>query len=265
MNIMMKKVVLFIVMAIMAVSCLKDTVFEQSRTIQASFEYTDLNPERDFDEDSLYVGNGFLPWMDLVFHTALTEAEPPKFLGGHVLSMAYDSTMTNDLKRSFKFNSAFKPPLQSREVGVNNVFAVFYDNPNQEEMPENDITFANAKIGTCHLQGCFVINTTQVVNYVINNFKDDDYLKLTAIGYEGVDAEGQKLKPLKETGRAEIFLAKYSTSDEVKDSVITNWTVFDLSDLGDVDFVDFSLESNHQKIPPYFCYDLFTANIHLSY
>ncbi len=262
---MMKRLTFFILMAIMAVSCLKGGDFEQSRTIQASFEYSDLDPERDFGKDSLYIGTGVFPWLDLFFHTALTETEPYEFLGGHMLSMAYDSTMTNDLSRKFKFNSAFKPPLKNSQVGVNKVFAVFYDNPNQAEMPENDITFANAKFGSCNLQGCFIINTTQVVNYVINNFKDDDYLKLTAIGYEGVDADGKKLEPLKETGRAEIFLAKYSTSEEIKDSVITNWTVFDLTKLGDIDFVDFSLESNHQEIPLYFCYDLFTANIHLKF
>ncbi len=259
----MKKVGFFIVLAIMVLSCMKPGKFEQSRTIQATFEYYDLNYEEAFGADSLYFENGYLPWMDLVFHTSMTEAEPRVFLGGHALSMAHDSTITDDPTKVFKFNSAFKPPLANKEVGINRTFVVYYDNPNQEQMPKYDITFENWKYGTCNVRGCFVMNTTQVVNYVVNNFVDDDYIKLTAIGLTSQDSD--ELGNLKETGRAEIFLAKYSSSEEVRDSVLTNWTVFDLSDLGDVDCVNFELESNRQEVPPYFCYDLFTANIFLSY
>ena len=262
----MKKLGLFMIMAVVAISCLKGGNFEQSRTIQASFEYSDLNYQEAFGEDSLFFNNnGIIPWIDLLFHTSLSETNPPQFIGGHVLSMASDSTITDDLNRRFKFNSAFKPPIQNQQMAINRTFAVFYDNPDQAEMPKYDISFANAHIGTCNLQGCLVINTTQVVNYVVNNFKDDDYLKLTATGYSVLDAQGKELKEPQETGKAEIFLAKYSSSEEVKDSVITNWTVFDLSKLGDVDVVDFSIESNRGEVPPYFCFDLFTANIHIKY
>ena len=55
-----------------------------------------------------------------------------------------------------------------------------------------------------------------------------------------------------------IVLAEYT---EAKDSVMYNWTSFDLSKLGVVNFVDFEVESTNPQVPGYFCLDGYLASI----
>ena len=52
---------------------------------------------------------------------------------------------------------------------------------------------------------------------------------------------------------------------EAKDTVMYNWSVFDLSKLGDVDYIDFEVMSTNPDVPEYFCMDGFLAAIQVEY
>jgi hypothetical protein len=59
-----------------------------------------------------------------------------------------------------------------------------------------------------------------------------------------------------------ITLAEYT---EAKDSVMYNWSVFDLKPLGLVEFIDFNVESTNPNVPGYFCLDGLLAGIKVEY
>ena len=44
-----------------------------------------------------------------------------------------------------------------------------------------------------------------------------------------------------------------------------NWSVLDLSTLGDVDYVNFDVTSTNPDVPGYFCIDGYLANIKVEY
>lgn len=100
--------------------------------------------------------------------------------------------------------------------------------------------------------GFYVNNTAEVVEAVKQNFVDGDRLVLKATGY----LNGTK------TGEAEIELAEYT---EQKDSIIVNWTPFDLDKLGKVQYVEFEMISTKDNIPTAFCMDDMVARISLEY
>ena len=82
-------------------------------------------------------------------------------------------------------------------------------------------------------------------------------MKLTATGY----ASGAK------TGSSEILLASNAKQvTDGRDSTMCTWTKLDLSALGNVDYIDFTLsfsDENQTTIPQSFCLDDFYANIHI--
>lgn len=80
---------------------------------------------------------------------------------------------------------------------------------------------------------------------------DPDYLKLTITG---LDALGGV------TGAVEFFLADYRFSDNSLDTIVTEWTWVDLSPLGSVAGLDFTIESTDTSFgfintPAYFAMD----------
>ena len=79
-----------------------------------------------------------------------------------------------------------------------------------------------------------------------NNFTTGDKLVLTATGYLGSIV----------TGEASITMASV-------DSVMYNWTKFDLEKLGSVDKIDFKLSSSNGSfgVPMTFCLDNFQADV----
>lgn len=84
---------------------------------------------------------------------------------------------------------------------------------------------------------------------------EQDWFLLTAIGY---DADG------KETGKTEIYLADLRSDDNSQDYIANNWRWFDLSVLGKVASINFSLSSSDNgeygmNTPNYFCLDRLMA------
>ena len=110
----------------------------------------------------------------------------------------------------------------------------------------------NLSYGTCGILGFYVNNTAEVVDSVKANFVDGDRLTLKAVGY----LNGAK------TGEAQINLAEYTTQ---KDSIIVNWTPFDLYKLGQVQYVEFEMISTKENVPTSFCMDDMLASIVLEY
>ncbi len=84
---------------------------------------------------------------------------------------------------------------------------------------------------------------------------DPDWFKLTATGK---NANGQTV------GTAEFYLADYRFSDNNEDYVLNTWEWFDLSTLGEVATISFSLSSSKNDsygmvTPAYFCMDDFNG------
>lgn len=104
-------------------------------------------------------------------------------------------------------------------------------------------------------QSCFITNNAYVLSSIMNGdayarrFNYDDKFVLTIKGY----------KDELETASIDVELAS-------KGSIIFQWVPVDLSALGEVDKVDFSLSSTDtgdygMNTPAYFCLDNFTAEL----
>ena len=116
--------------------------------------------------------------------------------------------------------------------------------------------------------GMYVNNTPWVVDAILNGdgmskdgdetglpFGDDDYFTLTITGAQ-LDLENEE-EPIKITKTIDFDLAR--GKNYVKD-----WTYVDLSELGEVDIVRFSLTGSKHNAgglttPTYFCFDNFGA------
>ncbi|MGM9748060.1 MAG: DUF4465 domain-containing protein [Candidatus Cryptobacteroides sp.] len=240
----MKKIILAACTAILLTSCFKDNYSEMTYPLWATMEYT--NPSTIFGTDSVYYKTPF-SYDCLLFCNKV--GEDGTFYGGFALSMAKDSTLNTKANPFSMFaNSA---------ADKSNTCAVYSYRPGTSMMPEHSITFPAAANGTCTLSGCYICNTTQVVTAILHEdspykFRSgEDYLKLVARGY----------KDNVQTGSAEYYLADWRT----KDSIALGWKVFDLSKLGSIDAIDFSMESTRDGMPTSFCLDNFLASIYLKY
>lgn len=246
------RIVAVVFAAITVVSCLDTgTVNKYSYPLHVSF---------DFDEyvlkaDSLYFddknGDGIV-WMSSVgywndlFFGHKTSSDKKSFLGGFILSgLSGSESGIDTYYDSFRVNSG------SGFEG-SPIYAVFYDNPDKDSMPEKHLYFIQKEYGTCTMAGCYVNNTTEVVNAVKEKFTEGDKLTLKVTGYLGET----------KTGDAQIALADYATH---RDSVVVNWTPFKLDKLGAVDRLEFSMQSTKEDIPLYFCMDSMIAYIYLEY
>lgn len=247
----MKKISVIIAVVIAAVSCLGPSNYSQSWTSIASFEYTSDQAEL-FGADSLYhdetqkLGIG---WEYFAFYQNVDKASA-EFKGGFMLSYLSPSSPEKAVglqNNHYRVNSKSATKEQ-------NTYIVFHQT---EQMPEKDMAFtfipSGTSTGMCIMSSCYVNNTVAVAKNVEETFVSGDKLMLKARGF----LNG------KETGAAEITLAEKTTS---KDSIMYNWTQFDLSKLGAIDKVDFEIVGPEGKIEiPTVCIDNVIANISLTY
>lgn len=241
------------------VSCLDKGSFSQSYTTEITFEFSDQIYTREFGNDSVYVcknedDQGFTYMQTpVVFGQKQTLGN---FDGGFVMSYLKGEANgildkepnDNDV---FRVHAAAGAPAYASAV-LSKTYTVFYDNPVESMMPQHDIEFGYKGYGTCSPLACYVNNTTLVARKVREHFQDGDKLTLKA---RGTKFDGS----ISETS---IVLAEYTQS---KDSVMYNWTVFDLSKLGAVDYVDFEVTSTNPQVPGYFCLDGYIASINIAY
>lgn len=238
----MKKIVFVLAALFAAVSCFNDSKSTQNYTMVATFEYANA----DFGKDSTYFeakyGYG-VSWSDLLFSHKIDEASG-EFLGGFILSKLKESS-EEGADGTYRVNAEYGS-------GKSDTYMVFQQRGSASMMPEHAISFLYPDYGTCTPVGCYVNNTVAVTEALKANFKDGDKLTLKATGYSG----GSK------TGEASITLAEFT---EAKDSIVSAWTPFLMSDLGAVETIDFELISTNDAIPAYFCMDDMTAAIRLEY
>lgn len=238
--------------ALFMVSCLPEADYSQTAVVSASFEYVNAT----FDTDSLFyksdrgagIGWGSLGFMHKVDTTSWT------FEGGVLLSCKegtlYDPADTVAMAKSdslvyaqdlYRVNSV-------KDTLSNNSYLVYYQNPDSSKMPEHDVLFLIEENSACQAQYCLVNNTSYVAYKAAKTFAPGDRITLTATGY---------LKGTK-TGEVSMHLADFSAQ---KDSIVSKWTVFDLTKLGVFDAVDFNVASTKEDVPAYFCMDHFTASV----
>lgn len=239
----MKKIFVLLFAAVMAASCLGDgTSSSHTYNLIVDFEYAENVFEADsvaFD-DKQGLGIGY---ADLAFFHKLT-ADKKTLVGGFAVSRLKGKGSSLG-RNDFRVNSG-------AGLAGSPTYAVFKYDPNAQNMPEHDVQFLNKQYGTCTMKGCYVNNTAEVVQAVRSVFEVGDRLTLKATGY----LDGAK------TGDAEISLADYSAQ---KDSVVVNWTAFDLSKLGTVEFVEFEIVSTKEDVPASFCMDNMISTIALKY
>lgn len=242
----MKKIFILFFAAICAVSCFDGgSGVGQKYNLITYFQYSGIN----FRSDSTFVNYkdtvGF-GYDVLNFYHELDEGLV-RAEGGFFLSCAEmpKSGVTEGLQNTYR-------AMVPKGMTPGNIYTVFYQNPDDTKMPEHDVEFSFPEYGTCQMVGCYVTNTVEVVDYVKKHFTLGDRLSIKATGY----ANGQK------TGEAEMILADYSAQ---KDSIVTQWSVFDLAKLKMVEYVDFELISSKPDVPSYFCMDNMVAEISLEY
>lgn len=233
----MKKFVFIFIMLLMAASCIDGSSYVKG-VISASFEYS-VDYNEAFGADSVFFdaneGIG-LGWQGLLvfFH----KVDNKQFKGGFQLSYLKPSGL-EEKPEDYVVN----PFRVAGPKTISNTYAVFNQT---EDMPERDIRFIEAN-GTCKPTVCWVNNTEATYAALKEKFGPDNELKLVAQGY-------LKGEP---AGKAEIKLAA--------DTIMYNWTKFDISALGSIDAVDFSLECDGPSVPMYFCLDEFTADVEITY
>lgn len=247
---MIKKLLLFFVVAAMAISCLGDGGYSESRSIMATFEFS-----MDYNEvcgsDSLYVDTQYrigVGWDYLIFFQKVNDATG-NFEGGLILSyLQYPESGNVEGLVNNKYRA------NDRNQNKANTYLVFEqtDNMPDHEMGFNFVKSASAS-GTCTMTACQVNNTVATAQAVEEKFAVGDRMTLIATGY----LDGVK------TDSAEIMLAEKLAD---RDSIVYTWTTFDLSKLGSVDKVDFELNIPAGKdIPATVCIDNVLTAISVQY
>lgn len=240
----MKRFIMYCVAVVCAVSCFDDgPSYRQSYTLAADFETI-----YDFGADSLCFDSdsaiGFAWPQGMAFYHKLDD-EKSKVIGGFVLSRLKGSG--NDPE-----NNRFRVNPEAKETEISQVYTVFTYNEDASMMPLHDVQFLYSELGTCSMIGCYVNNTREVVDSVRSRFEIGDRLTLKAVGY----LDGKK------TGETQMNLADFSAQ---KDSVVTEWTAFNLSKLGSVQYVEFEVISTKPDVPTVFCMDDMYASVSLAY
>jgi len=237
------RIVLLAAVALMASACFSHKPSTANYTLVGNFEYA----------------YGYLGFKDSVYHAQniLTDEisclfssyEDQSFKGGWSLSVKIDSL---DADGNVSPYSSAGP---GAGAGKSDVYAVFYQNPDNGVMTDYDwkIFFDGYSEHNCTLIGCYIDNSSTTLKTLeANPLVDGDYMKLVVTGYLE-DAE---------KGSVETYLFQCTDG---KSEVVTKWTSLDLSSIGNVDALRFRLVSNRSDVEPYFCMDSITMRVSLVY
>lgn len=240
----MRRFFILLIAALAAVSCFKGT-YSESYKLFANFEY---GSRVNFGKDSTYYEKNSLGlgWnYDLAFYYKLNETDQD-FMGGFRLSCLEGQIRTSGAPSELDMTWRVHAPVEK------NTYLVYYMSGYE---PDCAIEYLNPTYGKCTPVSCLIANTGKVAEEVAAKFERGDRMTLTATGYLGGSV----------TGSAEIALADYTLYDKVgaqKDSIVSRWTSFDLSKLGQVDKVKFDIAVPEGKnVSKYFCLDGLTADI----
>lgn len=252
----MKKFLFFIAVTFSVISCLDGGSFSQSYTADVTFEFSQDVYKNSF-KDSLF----FIPSKDNVpSGEGFTYGDYPLFFAQKQVNGVFQGGFMMSYLKGEKDGRLTRPVAEndiyrvhaSGGAAASKTYAVFYDNPVEAVMPKYHIEFGYKDVGSCVPVACYVNNTTYVARKISESFQDGDklVLKVTGIRADGTKAEKS------------ITLAEFT---EAKDSVMYNWSVLDLSTLGDVDYVNFDVTSTNPDVPGYFCLDGYMASINVEF
>lgn len=134
------------------------------------------------------------------------------------------------------------------------IFLVFHEDP--DSMPEHDIRFEQSAIGTCSPTFAFFNTTIEVAKYFRTKAVEGDYFTVNLTGYSGNS----------ETGSVQVALADWRAG---KKELVTDWKSVEISDLGSVQYIDFSIDAKLSAASAgedlmYFCMDNFVASVYIS-
>ncbi len=213
-------------------------------------DFSDLFPEN-FKNDSSWIGavdeTGF-SYKEIFFTTQLNADST---WSGFGLSNIQSNIQTEE---TIPQNSVYNPSSS------NNVFSVVR-HPNGSNQPLPSITFEDGQ--NHRLKSIEINNTTfgvfllkhgndsfQRMGYPVST--DPDWFKVTITG---IDASGTIVN------RQDFFLADYRFDNKKRDYIVDSWTSVDLTSLGAVNQLQFSLSSNKTNesgemiTPETFCID----------
>jgi len=177
---------------------------------------------------------------------------------GVAISNRTDNITAGDVAN--QFNSA-----AGGDIDENGNYSVIFDsNSGGMNMgPDYTISFnlSNFPNGRT-ISGCYITNNTYGTTSMKDgdgfakkfggiDGNDPDWFKITA---EGIDKEGNS------TGTIDFYLADFRFENNAKDYILENWKWFDLSSLGNVIKVQFTMSSSDagqygMNTPAYFCLD----------
>lgn len=246
-NFYMKKTFLILfTAAFAAVSCGIDGGYNEQYQYVGHFEFNDNVYEKEFGSDSLFFNvsekDGF-SFGDFAYYHKL--GSDNSFQGGFLLSCLKPTGIGEKKSEQISSYRVAGNPLKDNRM---NTYAVYVENKDASLMPADDIKFRVTEYGSFKAAHCWVNNTEEVYEAVKKTFENGDKLRLTANGY-------LKGAP---TGTAEITLA-------LPDTVMYNWTKFNLEKLGVVDKIDFELYSSRSDLPKAFCLDELTGVVNIQY
>lgn len=269
--VLMRKFLPLIVTPMLAVSCFNDVGYEASYNLYATFDgletvFSDLADGAAADTAAALPAFYFGP---VAYYNSDSEGSmpPDETKGGWIISQSHypvdillshiDSGNSGDGgdggTSGVDWESKLTPYCVSDTTdasgGSKDIFLVYHQVDGA--MPDHDMEFMQASMGTCSAIMCAINTTAEVAKYFSRDAQAGDYLNVKVTGYLNGNA----------TGTVQYCLADYRSGS--LDSLRTEWKTLDLSRLGSVQYVDFEIESNLSDDLKYFCMDNFGASIHV--
>lgn len=260
----LKTIICGFAVAVLAASCMKGGSYKADYTDYCSFESGYIS---EYTKDSLYFKSDFLQstsWQTLLCcgkrNNAMSGEEITDvndFKGGLMLSMLKDTLVEPGHIDANSFKSRYSTVADTTGADKSKGFAILHYV--QGGMPDHTIVFIQSAYGSCVPMYMKVCNTNYVVNvmsYGYNEnrsgaFQEGDYLKLVVTAIINDVA----------TKSVEKMMGEFKDG---KLTYVSGWEKFDLSELGDFDYLDLKMETNNYAVPTDCCIDGLVMNVSIS-
>lgn len=183
-------------------------------------------------------------------------------------SCAFSNSYTISFGGYWNNGWAYSKVNDTTTAGFTNLYGSYankgFNNSNNYAVSQNE-TFI--KINQNTLTGLYVTNTTYAALSMKNgdafakkfggtSGNDSDWFKLTINAYQNGNLKTEKV---------EFYLADYRFTDNSKDYIVKDWTFVNISSLGSLDSLKFTLTSSDTnqfglKTPAFFCVDNIITN-----
>lgn len=258
----MKKIILLSAISLLAVSCFKNTGYEASYTLYADFSTADTFFEQMGAVDSVLTVPSF-SYGPVAFFNSTSDDENASAVNGgwsiskkclplEILYRGEGGTIDPELE-ALMSPFAVSDTTDALPNKGKVAFLVFHED--QSSMPEHDMQFLQATVGTCSPSYAAFNTTIDVANYFKSQAVEGDYFNVVITGYSGTS----------KTGSVEVCLADRRSG---KNELVYDWKTVEISDLGAVEYIDFTIDcqmsaASQDKDYRYFCFDNFIASIYI--